>query len=206
MARPKIAAGELGQVQVTQLANGKWRARARMRDDSGQLMQLRAEGATEAEAREELMSRGTVIQNKAQGVQRKNAPKRTRQRRRVALPALAADAVRRRLALADKGPEALLFPTKTGKPMSVSNYERLLRSFIDDNHEELVRLGVEVDEYSTHIYRRTTATLVERAAGLTIASRLLGHANEMVTRNSYVIAAEQVDVVTADILDTILGT
>jgi hypothetical protein len=47
---------------------------------------------------------------------------------------------------------------------------------------------------------------VERAAGLTIASRLLGHANEMVTRNSYVITAEQVDVVTADILDTILGT
>ena len=95
---------------------------------------------------------------------------------------------------------------KTGKPMSVSNYERLLRSFIDDNRDELVRLGVNVDEYSTHIYRRTTATLVERAAGLTIASRLLGHANETVTRNSYVITAEQVDVVTADILDTILGT
>ena len=59
---------------------------------------------------------------------------------------------------------------------------------------------------SETIYRRTTATLVERAAGLTIASRLLGHANEMVTRNSYVITAEQVDLVTADILDTILGT
>jgi hypothetical protein len=37
MARPKIAAGEVGQVQVTQLASGKWRARARMRDDSGEL-------------------------------------------------------------------------------------------------------------------------------------------------------------------------
>ena len=47
MARPKIAAGEVGQVQVTQLANGKWRARARMRDDSGELVQLRAEGTTE---------------------------------------------------------------------------------------------------------------------------------------------------------------
>lgn len=57
MARPKIAAGEVGQVQVTQLANGKWRARARMCDDSGELVQLRAEGATEAEAREELKSR-----------------------------------------------------------------------------------------------------------------------------------------------------
>ena len=47
MARPKIAAGEVGQVQVTQLANGKWRARARMRDDAGELVQLRAEAATE---------------------------------------------------------------------------------------------------------------------------------------------------------------
>ncbi len=41
------------------------------------------------------------------------------------------------LALAEKGPEALLFPTKTGKPMSVSNYERLLRSFIDDNRDKI---------------------------------------------------------------------
>jgi integrase len=148
---------------------------------------------------------GTIVQNKTQGITRKDAPKRTRQRRRVALPALAADAARRRLALAGPGPDALLFPTKTGRPMSVSNYERLLRSFIDDNREELVRLGVDVDGYSTHIYRRTTATLVERAAGITLASRLLGHANEQITRTSYVVTAEQVDPVTVDILDSILG-
>lgn len=149
---------------------------------------------------------GTIIQNSVQGVTRKDAPKRTRQRRRVALPALAADAVRRRLALAGPGPDALLFPTKTGRPMSVSNYERLLRSFIEDTKAALRVAGVEVDGYSTHVYRRTVATLIERAAGLTIASRLLGHANEMVTRSSYVVTAEQVDTVTADILDRILGT
>jgi len=51
MARPKFAAGEVGQVQVAQLANGKWRARARIRNDSGDLVQLRAEGATEDAAR-----------------------------------------------------------------------------------------------------------------------------------------------------------
>lgn len=61
MARPKIAAGEVGQVQVTQLANGKWRARARMRDDSGELVQLRAEAATEDAAREELLSRAKTL-------------------------------------------------------------------------------------------------------------------------------------------------
>lgn len=149
---------------------------------------------------------GTIIQNKEQGIIRKNAPKRTRQRRRVALPALAAAAVRRRLALAPSGPDALLFGAKNGNPISVSNYERLLRSFVDDNREALERLGVEVDEYSTHIYRRTTATLVERAAGLTLASRLLGHANEQITRASYVVSAEEVDPITVEILDELLGS
>lgn len=149
---------------------------------------------------------GTIIQNKEQGIVRKNAPKRTRQRRRVALPALAAAAVRRRLALAPKGADALLFGTKNGNPISVSNYERLLRSFVDDNRDALEKLGVEVDEYSTHIYRRTTATLVERAAGLTLASRLLGHANEQITRTSYVVSAEEVDPITVDILDELLGS
>lgn len=147
---------------------------------------------------------GTITQTKAQGIRRKDVPKRARQRRRVALPAFAAAAVRRRLAHAEPGAEAFLFPTKNGKPMNVSNYERLLRSFIEDNRDALIELGVDVEEYSTHIYRRTVATLVERAAGLSLASRLLGHANEQITRTSYVVSAEQVDPVTADIMDSLL--
>lgn len=98
-----------------------------------------------------------------------------------------------------------MFPTKTARPMSVSDYERLLRSFIEDNDAALRAIGVDVEHYSTHIYRRTVATLVERAAGLTIASRLLGHANEMVTRSNYLVTDDQVDMVTADILDRVLG-
>jgi len=65
---------------------------------------------------------------------------------------------------------------------------------------------MEVDQYSTHIYRRTTATLLEHAAGLTLASRLLGHANEQITRTSYVVSAEEVDPITVDVLDEILGS
>lgn len=89
--------------------------------------------------------------------------------------------------------------------MSVSNFERLLRSFVDDNRDALTAMGVDPDCYSTHIYRRTVATLVEQAAGITLASRLLGHANEQITRASYVVSAEQVDPVTVDILDAVLG-
>ena len=90
--------------------------------------------------------------------------------------------------------------------MSVSNYERLLRTFVEDNRAALIALDVDIEEYSTHLYRRTTATLVERAAGITLASRLLGHANEQITRASYVVSAVEVDPITIDILDDVLGS
>lgn len=151
-----------------------------------------------------LIVNGTIVSNKSEGIYRKDTPKRARQRRTIALPTMAAGAVRHRLALAKSGPDAFLFPTSTGKAMSVSNYERLLRSFTADERHSLTEIGVDVDEYTTHIYRRTAATLVERAAGLTLASRLLGHANEQTTRASYVVSAEEVDPVTAEILNEVL--
>jgi len=152
-----------------------------------------------------LVVNGTIVSTRAEGTHRKVSPKRSRQRRSIVLPSMAAAAVRRRLALAEPDPDASLFPTKTNRSLSGSNYERLLRSFIADERTNLVELGVDVDEYTTHIYRRTAATLIERAAGITLASRLLGHANEQTTRNSYLVTADQVDPVTAEILDAVLG-
>ncbi len=152
-----------------------------------------------------LVVNGTIVSNTTQGTHRNNSPKRSRQQRSIALPSMAAAAVRRRLALAGPDPEAFLFPTKTLRSLSVSNYERLLRSFVADERTALVALGTDVDEYTTHLYRRTAATLIERAAGITLASRLLGHANEQITRNSYVVTADQVDPVTVEILDDVLG-
>ncbi|CAN5442026.1 site-specific integrase [soil metagenome] len=146
----------------------------------------------------------TLVTTRQDGMTRKPAPKRTRQIRRIALPSFSAAAVRRRLALTKHGNEAYLFTTRTGQPYSVSNFERLLRSFIADNQGPLRDAGIRVDEFSSHIFRRTAATLVERAAGITIASRLLGHASETITRANYAVTAEQVDPVTAIILDNAL--
>lgn len=143
----------------------------------------------------------TIKQTKKQGIYRKSSPKRTRQKRRIALPSFTAGAVRSQLARTGRGAEAYLFATKTGKPLSVSNYERLLRTFVDDNRAALEAAGVETEQFSTHIFRRSTATLVEAVAGITLASRLLGHANEQITRASYVVSAELVAPVTADIID-----
>jgi integrase len=143
----------------------------------------------------------TIKQTKVQGLYRKPSPKRTRQKRRIALPSFTAAAVRSQLARASKGSEAYLFATKTGRPLSVSNYERLLRTFVDDNAAELDAAGIDPATFSTHIFRRSTATLVEAVAGISLASRLLGHANEQVTRASYVVSAELVDPVTANNID-----
>ncbi len=90
--------------------------------------------------------------------------------------------------------------------MIVSNYEPLLRTFVDDNAAALTAWGVDVDDFTTHLYRRTTATFVERPAGITLASRLLGHANEQITRASYGVCAVEVDPITIDILDEVLGS
>jgi integrase len=143
----------------------------------------------------------TLRYDREHGQSRKPAPKRTRQRRRIALPSFTAAAVRHQLGVTETGPAVFLFATRTGRPLSVSNYERLLRGFVDDNHAALRRLGIDVDQFSTHIFRRSAATIVEAAAGITLASRLLGHANEQVTRASYVVSAEMVDPATAQILE-----
>jgi len=148
---------------------------------------------------------GTITQTRAEGIRRKPAPKRTRQKRRIALPSFSAAAIRRLLTEAGRDREAYLFATKTGRPLSVSNVERLLRTFVDDNEDALKGARIEVGEFTTHIFRRTAATLIEAVAGITLASRLLGHSNEQVTRASYVVTAEMVDPVTAQIMDDALG-
>ncbi|HKP06025.1 MAG TPA: hypothetical protein VJU58_02105 [Microbacterium sp.] len=90
--------------------------------------------------------------------------------------------------------------------MIVSNYEPLLRTFVDDNAAALTTRGVDVDDFTTHLYRGATATFVERPAGIRLVSRLLGHANEQITRASDVVCAVEVDPITIDILDEALGS
>ncbi len=167
----------------------------------GEVLALRRCDVDVASSPPSALVNATIKQTKKQGVYRKPSPKRTRQKRRIALPSFTAAAVRSQLAPTGKGAEAYLFATKTGKPLSVSNYERLLRTFVDDNKQALEAAGIETEQFSTHIFRRSTATLVEAVAGITLASRLLGHANEQITRASYVVSAELVDPVTAEIID-----
>lgn len=87
-----------------------------------------------------------------------------------------------------------------GRDDEADQEERPLPEALAESHAAEAT-GIETDQFSTHIFRRSTATLVEAVAGITLASRLLGHANEQITRASYVVSAELVDPVTADIID-----
>ena len=167
----------------------------------GEVLGLWRSDAAVAGTRRTILIGATLSQTRQNGLVRKPSPKRKRQTRRVALPRRARTAVERRLSVADSEPDAYLFATRSGKPFSVSNYERILRNFVDENEMTIRNAGIVFDEFSSHMFRRTAATYVERAGGITLASRLLGHASEDITRASYVVTAEMVDPRTADIID-----
>ena len=113
---------------------------------------------------------GTITQTREEGLRRKPSPKRSRQKRRVALPSFSAAAIRRQLAEAGHDRESYLFTTRAGRPLSVSNFERLLRTFVEEKKDPLSAASIDVDEFTTHIFRRTAATLVESVAGISIAA------------------------------------
>jgi len=147
----------------------------------------------------------TLTQTKAEGLKRKNSPKKSRQTRRVSIPAFTVAAIRRRLDEAGPDGTAFLFATKSGAAYSVSNFERLIRSFREDHLDELRKMGVDIEEFTPHLFRRTAATTIERGYGISMASRMLGHASENITRNSYVVSAEAVDPRTAAAMDKFVG-
>jgi integrase len=147
----------------------------------------------------------TLTQTKSEGLVRKSAPKKLRQVRRVAIPAFTVEAIRRRRTLAGPDGNDFLFATKTGAAYSVSNFERLIRSFRKDHLKELQEMGVDTDEFTPHLFRRTAATTIERTCGISMASRMLGHANENITRNAYVVSAEMVAPLTAVAMDLHFG-
>ena len=67
MTRPRAHSGELGNVSFTVLANGRVQARARFRDDSGEVRRPRGIGANETEAEIALHQQVDAIVNDGVG-------------------------------------------------------------------------------------------------------------------------------------------
>lgn len=150
--------------------------------------------------------RGKIVQVKGQGAVRENFPKQRRQSRTISLPEFAIAAVRRRLAICGASDETLLFETSAGRPRSVSNLERLLRTFRDDHADRIEReIGVPPSEFTCKLFRRTAASAVDQAEGTDLAALLLGHADPQTTRRHYAVRLPIVPSRTAAILDQALA-
>lgn len=136
---------------------------------------------------------GTVVCPTGAPPERQDHPKTQTARRTVAVPSFAAEAARRRLAVCtDRSPDALLFCSRNGTPMTPNNVRNQLRRV-------LARAGL--DDVSPHMFRRTVATAVHAHAGVDLAAELLGHADPRITVQHYIRRNEMVNPTTADILE-----
>ena len=137
---------------------------------------------------------GTVISNKGEPTFRQDHPKTDRSNRIVALPTFTAEALRRRLSvMVDRSPEALVFRSREGTPLTTANVRRQLRKVLGD-------AGIE--GVSPHMFRRTVATVINDQASVNLAAELLGHTDPKVTIEHYIRRNEHVNPLTAELLDS----
>jgi integrase len=136
---------------------------------------------------------GTVISNKGEPTFRQDHPKTDRSNRIVALPSFTAEALRQRLAvMADRSPEALVFASRNGTPLTTANVRRQLRKVLGD---------AGIDGVHPHMFRRTVATVINEQASVNLAAELLGHTGPKVTVEHYIRRNEHVNPPTAELLD-----
>jgi integrase len=113
----------------------------------------------------------------------------------VSVPSFAAEVLRQRLVfLAREDPEHLIFFSRNGTPLTTNNIRRRLRTVL----EEAGIVGV-----SPHSFRRTVATVIDRAGGADLAAEMLGHTSSKITKQHYIEPDETVNSVTAEILESL---
>ncbi|WP_200952756.1 MULTISPECIES: tyrosine-type recombinase/integrase [unclassified Nocardioides] len=138
---------------------------------------------------------GTIVSPSGGPTHRQPHPKTKTSSRTVAVPSFTAAVLRRRLeGLAPEEPEHLIFFSRTGTPLTTNNVRRRLRAVMDD-------AGIE--GVTPHSFRRTVATVVDRAGGADLAAELLGHTSSDITKAHYIEPSEKVNPVTADILEAL---
>lgn len=136
---------------------------------------------------------GTVVTPKGKPTYRQDHPKTSKSSRTIAVPSFTADVLRLRLAaIEEPDPEHLVFFTRNGTPLTTNNVRRLLRAILDD---------AGIDGVTPHSFRRTVATVIDRAGGADLAAEMLGHTSSDITRQHYIEPNDRVNPVTAQILE-----
>lgn len=137
---------------------------------------------------------GTIVVRKGFGVLRQSHPKTDESNRVVAVPAFAAEVIRRRLALvAGEDSEHLIFFTKTGTPLAPHNARRTFRDILKN-------AGLDGMEITPHAFRRTGATLLANEVDLQTAADVLGHTSTSTTKEHYAEPDRSVNPMTATVL------
>ncbi|MDR0488227.1 MAG: site-specific integrase [Propionibacteriaceae bacterium] len=137
--------------------------------------------------------RGTIVTPRGLAPYRQDHPKTAKSRRVIAIPSFTAQAIRARLeAMTDISPDALVFCSRNGTPLTTNNVRRQLRHVLN-------LAGIE--GVTPHMFRRTVATAISETASIDLAAELLGHTDPKITVQHYIRRSEMVNPATADILE-----
>ncbi|MEI2713865.1 MAG: tyrosine-type recombinase/integrase [Nocardioides sp.] len=138
---------------------------------------------------------GTIVSPAGKPTHRQAHPKTQKSTRVVSVPGFVAEVLRQRLVAVDSSnPEQLIFITRNGTPLTTNNIRRRLRAVLSE-------AGIE--GVTPHAFRRTVATVLDRASGPDLAAELLGHTSSKITKEHYIQPDEAVDPVTAEILESL---
>jgi integrase len=138
---------------------------------------------------------GTIVSPKGKPTHRQHHPKTLKSARTVSVPPFVAEVLRQRLVVvSDEEAEHLIFFSRNHTPLTTNNVRRRLRAVLEE---------VEIQGVTPHSFRRTVATFLDRASGPDLAADMLGHTSSKITKEHYIQPDEQVDPVTADILEVL---
>ncbi|GAB3769852.1 integrase [Nocardioides ginsengisegetis] len=138
---------------------------------------------------------GTIVSPTGKPTHRQPAPKTAKSTRTVSVPSFTAEVLRQRLVLlAHQDPEGLIFASRNGTPLTTNNVRRRLRVI-------LAEAGI--PGVTPHSFRRTVATVLDRAGGADLAAEMLGHTSSQITKQHYIEPDEKVNPVTAEILESL---
>lgn len=136
---------------------------------------------------------GTIVSPTGKPTHRQPHPKTMKSTRTVSVPSFAAEVLRARLVvIALEEPDHLIFFSRNGTPLTTNNIRRRLRAVLEE-------AGIE--GVTPHSFRRTVATVLDRAGGADLAAEMLGHTSSKITKEHYIEPDEAVNPVTAEILE-----
>jgi integrase len=138
---------------------------------------------------------GTIVSPAGKPTHRQPHPKTAKSTRTVSVPSFTAEVLRQRLVVvAKEDPEHLIFFSRNHTPLTTNNVRRRLRNILAE---------VGITGVTPHSFRRTVATVIDRAGGAELAAEMLGHTSSEITKQHYIEPDEKVNPVTAEILEAL---